>query len=101
VWLRSIGCPWDEETCLIASASGHLHILQWARQNGCPWNESTCALAAANGHYDSLVWARENGCPWSAMTFEMAVAGTDRPEMLTFLWVLGCPWDHGVCERAA
>jgi hypothetical protein len=35
------------------------------------------------------------------MTFEMAVAGTDRPEMLTFLWVLGCPWDSGVCERAA
>jgi hypothetical protein len=35
------------------------------------------------------------------MTFEMAVAGTDSPEMLTFLWVLGCPWDRSVCERAA
>jgi hypothetical protein len=101
VWLRSIGCKWDEDTCKIASAHGHLHILQWARQNGCPWNEETCELAAANGHYDSLVWARENGCPWSAMTFEQAVAATDRPEMLTFLWVLGCPWDRGVCERAA
>jgi hypothetical protein len=101
VWLRSIGCPWDEDTCTIASAYGHLHIMQWARQNGCPWNESTCELAAANGHYDSLVWACENGCPWSAMTFEMAVAGTDSPKMLTFLWVLGYPWDHGVCERAA
>jgi hypothetical protein len=35
------------------------------------------------------------------MTFEQAVAVADRPEMLTFLWVLGCPWDRGVCRRAA
>jgi hypothetical protein len=35
------------------------------------------------------------------MTFEQAVAATDSPEMLNFLWVLGCPWDRGVCERAA
>jgi hypothetical protein len=36
VWLRSVGCPWDEKTCAIVAHFGHLSVLQWARANGCP-----------------------------------------------------------------
>jgi hypothetical protein len=41
VWLRSIGCPWDEGTCTAASAFGHLDVLQWAHRNGCFWCDKT------------------------------------------------------------
>ena len=35
-WLRSQGCPWDEEVCSSAAFGGHLEVVRWARQYGCP-----------------------------------------------------------------
>jgi hypothetical protein len=50
MYLRSIGCSWDEWTCAHAAENGHLDVLQWCIQNGCPWDRYTCAFAAKNGH---------------------------------------------------
>ena len=47
-WLRKHGCPWDEWTCAMAAAGGHLKVLKWARKHGCPWVED------------------DDGCGWSA-----------------------------------
>ncbi len=44
-WLRSNGCPCDEETCSAAARGGHLEVLKWAHNNGCPWNENTCSYS--------------------------------------------------------
>jgi hypothetical protein len=39
-----------------------IDLLKWARMNGCPWNNQTRVLAAKNGHEDVLQWAIANGC---------------------------------------
>ena len=42
---------------------GHLTVLQWARAQGCPWDEDTCIMAGTNGHLKVLQWAVIHGCP--------------------------------------
>merc|ERR1711934_763716 len=41
---------------LLSSAckGGHFEILGWLRSEGCPWDEETCAGAAGNGHLEVL-----------------------------------------------
>ena len=42
-WLRSNGCPWDEQTCLDAAREGHLRVFEWALREGAPngiWSDS-------------------------------------------------------------
>ena len=63
-WLRSEGCPWDEDTCGEAALMGHLDVVKYAHENGCPWDEEVCRAAAECGNLDVLKYARENGCPW-------------------------------------
>ena len=41
-WLRSEGCPWNENACSGAALDGHLEVLKWLRSEGCPWNEAMC-----------------------------------------------------------
>ena len=36
-YLRSVGCQWDEETCVYAAWNGHLSILQYIHENGTKW----------------------------------------------------------------
>ena len=47
----------------MATAHGHLHLLQRLRSKSFPWNERTCALASQK-YLSVLQWARESGCPW-------------------------------------
>ena len=61
-WLRSEGCPWDEDACSCAAVNGHLEALKWLRSEGCPWDESACEWAARESHLDVLQWAIDNGC---------------------------------------
>jgi hypothetical protein len=63
--LRAAGCLWDELTCAIAAAGGHLEAAQvGCASTDCRWDEETCASAAADGgHLEMLKWARENGLP--------------------------------------
>ena len=58
-WLRSEGCPWDEETCEMAAEGGHLEVLKWLRSEGCPWDAGTWDAAKES----TREWLRENGCP--------------------------------------
>ncbi len=54
-------------TCAGAAKGGHLEILQWLKSQGCPWNNETCADAAEGGHLELLQWARSQGCPWDEL----------------------------------
>ena len=65
-WLRSEGCPWDEEACAWAAEHGHLEVVKWLRSEGCPWNEEACKYAARAGYLDVLRWLIDNGCPYEA-----------------------------------
>ena len=47
-------------------------MLRWARANGCPWNNDTWMMAAHHGRLEALRWARENGCPMDGKTREYA-----------------------------
>jgi hypothetical protein len=38
---------------LYAAKKGHLEVLRWARENGCPWSEETRLLAASKGYVES------------------------------------------------
>jgi hypothetical protein len=72
-WLRSVGCPWDEETCastLYIKAKEPLELLRSPRANGCPWDERTCLRAIIyrrnrDGRFAAFKWAIANGCPYS------------------------------------
>ena len=63
-WAHAPGCPWDEDTCLMAGAFGHLPTLQWAIQSGCPLDEWTCAqmynAAIGWGYTDVAAWLEAN-----------------------------------------
>jgi hypothetical protein len=100
VWLRSVGCPWDEGACAMAAHYGHLSVLQWARANGCPWHEATCWCAAQSGHLPVLQWARANGCPWNDATCWCA-AKNGHLSVLQWARVNGCPWNEDTCRCAA
>lgn len=45
-YLRSVGCEWDETTCLRAATNGKVDCLEYAVKNGCPWNKEECLNAA-------------------------------------------------------
>ena len=106
-WARSIGYPWDEDTCTTAAGCGRIEILQWARANGCPYNEDTCAAAAKAGRLDILQWLHANDWPWDEWTC-MRAAENGYLEILN-LWLQSkivqwarandYPWDKAVCER--
>jgi hypothetical protein len=100
-WLRSIGCPWDENTC--ASATINLGILRWVRENGCPWDKGvlTAAIRHALPRSREVVqWLLENGCPRPADGCQSA-ARFDRLEHLQLLRANGFAWDERVCADAA
>ena len=99
-FLRSVGCPWNEETCRFAALSGYLAVLQWCRENGCPWDERTCASAAKHGQLTVLQWCRENGCPWDEETCAFA-AFSGNLAVLQWCRENGCPWNEETCACAA
>ena len=38
-WMRDTKqCPWDILTCVCATGSGSLEVLEWLHTKGCPWN---------------------------------------------------------------
>ena len=57
------------ETSIAAAERGDLEMLRWLRSEGCPWNEETCTAAASEGHLDVLKYLHENGCPWNEETW--------------------------------
>ena len=40
------GLLMDPQTCVCAASQGHLEVLKWLRSEGCPWDEETCYGAA-------------------------------------------------------
>ena len=99
-WAKASGCPWNERTCALAAARGHLVVLKWAREHHCPVDEWTCAYAAWGGHLEVLTWAREHDCPWDAVTCSWAAA-RGHLEALTWARAHHCPWDEMTCAYAA
>jgi hypothetical protein len=61
VWLREIGCPWDEDVTYFAAARNHLHVLHWAVSNGCPISPSVFYEVARHDHVDILKWGYASG----------------------------------------
>jgi hypothetical protein len=60
VWLRKIGCDWDEEVCSRATEYGHLHVLQYAVANDCPWEPELCLRQAQSAGFGEIVdWIRQ------------------------------------------
>ena len=56
-YARANGCPWDGEVIFEAAKYGHLNVVQWAYENKCPiYLMDTCRIAAANNHYHVLQW---------------------------------------------
>merc|ERR1711934_735087 len=49
-----------------AARGGQLETLKWLRSKGCPWDEDACAGAAESGHLEMVKWLRSEGCPWDA-----------------------------------
>ena len=54
-----------DNLCYDAAKIGCLNLLRIAYRNGYQWDEKTCEVAAANGHLDCLKYAYENECPMS------------------------------------
>ncbi len=102
MWLRSLGCAWDEDTCSAAARRGKIDMLVFCRASNppCPWDVDTCAEAAFEGHFHLLRWLRARGCPWD----ESLVANAARGDHVAIVeWAIdgGCPWDYwNTCVQA-
>jgi hypothetical protein len=63
-WARAIGCPWNNDTWMMAAHHGRLEALRWAIENGLPCDRENWQLcmsvAQMNGHLDMLTWLNEN-----------------------------------------
>ena len=121
-WAKDNGCSWEEGTCALVAARGHLDVLRWAREHGCDRDGETCSYAAANGHLEVLQWARANHCPWEAGPWENGPWGEegegeydeDNPtnccllaargghlDVLQWARAHGCPWEGFLVWEAA
>ena len=63
--LRAGRLPLTADLCESAASGRRLDVLRWLRRIGCPWDERTCLAAARRGELCMLLWARASGCPLS------------------------------------
>jgi hypothetical protein len=99
-WARK-GCPWDEQTCTFAAASGNLDTLVWARQHGCPWSESVLVFAVKHRHLHVLTWVHANGCPRVSDRVCNEAAELGYVDLLEWARANGCAWSaktYGIAE---
>ncbi len=126
--LRAAGCPWDETVSEAAIAGGHLELLKWTVSEDCPWPYNSCILASQSDSLQMLQYVFElKGCKkesemfWSPIAnrnMEMVqylvqqgfpltkylcsdAAGIGDLEILMYLRENGCPWSSDTCEEAA
>lgn len=99
-FLRSVGCPWDEDTFSFAALEGHKEVLLWAKEHGCEMTAEAFRFAASKGDLVTLQWLHEIGCPWDADAIASA-AGVGRIDIIEWLRGVGCPWDETACSSAA
>jgi len=59
-WVREQGCPWGENTTLVAAKYGHLKCFRWLLYQGCPWNRSQCR---SQGKVNIRQWMQEQEDP--------------------------------------
>lgn len=90
-FLRSLNCPWSENTTSHAAYLGRLKCLKWVHENGCNWDQQTTSEAAIGGRVDCMRYARMHGCPWSSMTVESA-AEEGQLSCMRYAIRAGCPW---------
>jgi len=63
------GCPWDEDTTLVASSCHEsMEMLRWVRQQGCPWHPQIVGNAARMGRADVFWGSRSR--QWSSLGLE-------------------------------
>ena len=65
MWLRKIGCSWDERTCINAVETRFIKTLKWARRHGCPLSEECCYTACKTRNLEILKYLRKHKCPWN------------------------------------
>lgn len=53
----------DVKLCTLAASEGRLEALQYLRSVGCPWTDDTCWCAIRKGHLNVLKWAYDEYCP--------------------------------------
>ncbi|MFA5091062.1 MAG: hypothetical protein WC483_00240 [Candidatus Paceibacterota bacterium] len=63
-YLRSAGCPWNEEACITAAGVGDGEVLQWLHVHGCPWTDRAYGEAMQASTSTALVYLLDNCCPW-------------------------------------
>jgi hypothetical protein len=129
-YLRSRGCPWDDEVCRSAVGGGAVRCLAYAHRSGlslaeCEWPDvarsgrvetlhyalehaaadvpvAKCMIAAIEGgRFDSMVLLRDRGGhAWDA-DLALRIAKAGRLNLLHRARLDGCPWDERVCEAAS
>jgi len=100
IFLRKVGCAWDEKTTREAAGGGHVDSLKYLIRNGCPWDESSWNWAIFDGELEVLKYLHSLNCAWDASsTFQAARRG--QLECLQYLHEEGCPWDGRATYAAA
>jgi len=100
IYLRKVGCAWDEETTHEAAGGGHLDCLKYLIRNGCPWDETCWNWAIMYGELDVLKYLHSLDCAWDASsTLQAALWG--QLECMRYMHEEGCPWDGRATHAAA
>eukprot|EP00953_Heterococcus_sp_UTEX-ZZ885_P015554 8755-Heterococcus_DN1.PRE.1 len=68
-WLKEQGCEFSQVTTHRAAAQpNNLLVLQYLHEEACPWHDEVCAAAAASGDLEQLQWVHAHGGVLSADT---------------------------------
>ncbi|GFH53374.1 hypothetical protein CTEN210_09850 [Chaetoceros tenuissimus] len=102
-WLRSIACPWDDDTFYCALQSCDVPTIQYCIDNSCPVNDDDSLYACAVRCDDPLkvlkILKEHNFTSWTVDTSAVA-AEENNIRVLQWLRHNGCAWDEWVCHNA-
>jgi len=86
-WLWSQGCPgpYWQRVIGMAAAWGRSEVVSWACAQGLPMDESAAWVASADGHLGILQDLLAAGCPWDPEKCLLAANVFDQPEVAAWI----------------
>jgi hypothetical protein len=108
MWLHSLHSAFSPEEMIMASAHGHIDVLEWLFSNNCQytikdshhWSRNGLVMAAKNNRIGVLGWYRSKNCEWHSFVAQTA-AKHGHVESLKYLVENGCPVNAFVACAAA
>lgn len=88
------------EHCAIAAEARDIETLKYLRSIGCPWDEETSRRAAKSGSIDCLEYVFEHKAKLCTLMYEFAIE-SGNPRAFVLIYKRGYPLESRITERVA